>query len=350
MGSSDSPSLDPLAIAAAAAVLDVVPAYIAWLDADGTILGVNEAWRQFMVEHGHAADCGPGANFLHLRDKLEAAQEGRMPRFAQLVRDVMAGSQARVVMQHRSVFAASERWFRVTIAPLMVQGRRGAVLTFVELTDERAAHAALARSEAGLRRAAEQLEHIVDASHDVICAFDRDGRILQVSAACARIWGYEPAELVGQRYIDFVYPEDRAATIAAGERVLAGEALRHFEHRWLRKDGGVSFVLWSAQWSPAMQATFAVARDVSEARLMEEAGRMLDERLRNTLDNMNDAFITIDRRWRISFVNKAGARLARRDAADLVGRSVWDEFPEAGRSRIGTEYRRAMETRTAVEL
>ena len=349
MGGSDSPLLDSVAAAASRAVLDGVPANVGWLDADGVLLGVNEPWRAFMQAHGREAECRPGVNYLELRGRLER-EAGVEPGLCERIRAVLEGREARFTAEYRSVLARGERWYRVTVMPLEIGGAPGAVITWWDLTEERDAQRALARNEASLRRTAAQLEHIVNASHDVICAFDAEGRFLQVSAACARVWGYQPAELVGQRFLDFVYPDDRTPALHAGMRVLAGEPVRHLESRWVRKDGSVCHVQWTCQWSHEMSAAFGVARDVSEAKLIEEAGRVLNERLRVTLDNMNDAFMTLDARWRMTFVNQAFARLAGRDAAELTGRILWAEYPDALESSFHAHYARALREQVSVEF
>ena len=349
MGGSDSPLLDSVAAAASRAVLDGVPANIGWVDANGILVGVNEPWRAFMQAHGREAECRPGVNYLELRQRLER-EAGEQSGLSERIRAVIDGREPRFTAEYRSHLARGERWYRVTVMPLEIGGAGGAVVTWWDLTEERKAQAALARNEASLRRTAAQLEHIVDASHDVICAFDAEGRFLQVSAACARVWGYPPSELVGQRFLDFVYPDDRTPALHAGMRVLAGEPVRHFESRWVRKDGSVCHVQWSCQWSSDMDAAFGVARDVSEAKLVEEAGRVLNERLRVTLDNMNDAFMTLDTRWRITFVNQALARLAGRDPADLIGRILWTEYPEALESSFPVNYQRALREQVTVEF
>lgn len=46
----------------------------------------------------------------------------------------------------------------------------------------------------------------VDLLLDAVCVVDRDGRFLFASAACERIFGYRPDEMVGTLMIDMVRP------------------------------------------------------------------------------------------------------------------------------------------------
>jgi diguanylate cyclase (GGDEF)-like protein/PAS domain S-box-containing protein len=104
---------------------------------------------------------------------------------------------------------------------------------------------------------------------DAVCAVDADGRFVFVSAACERIFGYTPEEMVGTAMIDMVAPEDRARTVAQVAEVMSGAASPHFENRYLRKDGRRVDIMWSARWSDTDQLRIAVARDVTERKRAE---------------------------------------------------------------------------------
>lgn len=107
------------------------------------------------------------------------------------------------------------------------------------------------------------LASFTDLLLDAVCMVDVDGRFVFVSAACERIFGYTQQEMVGLQMIDLVAPADRARTLAAARAIMDGHAQTHFENRYLRKDGRLVHIMWSARWSAADQLRVAVARDVS---------------------------------------------------------------------------------------
>jgi PAS domain S-box-containing protein len=153
-------------------------------------------------------------------------------------------------------------WFKWTLAGVMLLLATGAAWA---VTLQRAA-ARLRASETAQRRLAEELTRVFDNSQDAICVFDGDLRVLRVSRACERLWGYEPQELVGRSWLDFVPPEDRLRTIEAARRVQRGQVNRDLAGRALRKDGSLATTIWSAVWSHGQQEMYCVARDETERR------------------------------------------------------------------------------------
>ncbi|MDF9777324.1 sensor domain-containing protein [Pseudomonas baetica] len=113
------------------------------------------------------------------------------------------------------------------------------------------------------------LASYIDLLLDAVCAVDKQGRFVFVSAACERIFGYSADELIGQSMIDMVHPGDRQRTLDAAREIMGGEPKLNFENRYLRKDGSVVHILWSARWSEDDQLRIAVARDITERKQAE---------------------------------------------------------------------------------
>ncbi|MEO8230253.1 MAG: PAS domain-containing protein, partial [Chloroflexota bacterium] len=87
-----------------------------------------------------------------------------------------------------------------------------------------------------------------------------------------------------------------------------------------------------------------VVQDVSALREAQVHAERFDARLVRTLASMTDAFYTLDRDWRFTFVNPEAERIQQRTRAQMLGHSVWDVFPEAVGTIFDLEFRRAVET------
>ncbi len=117
--------------------------------------------------------------------------------------------------------------------------------------------------------AAPRLEHVLDQMMDAVCVVDGEDRFVYVNAACEQIFGYAPEELIGRVLFDLIHPEDLARTRAAAATVLAGRPINHFENRYLRKDGRIVHIMWTARWSEADGYRIGVARDITEHKRAE---------------------------------------------------------------------------------
>lgn len=60
------------------------------------------------------------------------------------------------------------------------------------------------------------------------------------------------------------------------------------------------------------------------------------------IDQLTDAVFALDHNWRFTFFNTEAEKLLLRKKEDVLGKIVWDEFPEAFRTTFYYEYNKAM--------
>jgi PAS domain S-box-containing protein len=158
------------------------------------------------------------------------------------------------------------------------QGEPQHFLLMVEdISERKASETALDASRRELQAALDANQLVMDNSQDVICTIDEQGCFLSVNAACEELWGYEAVELIGRRYIDFVFPDDRPMTDAAAKDMLETGKVTDFVNRYVRKDGTLVDVLWSVTWSAKDRIMFCVAHDVTDRARIEKALREAKE-------------------------------------------------------------------------
>jgi len=74
---------------------------------------------------------------------------------------------------------------------------------------------------------------------------------------------------------------------------------------------------------------YGTALDIEDSVREGERAAALATELTQTLNAMHDAFYTVTPDWRFLFINDAAERLMQRPRETLLGRVLWDEFPEA---------------------
>ncbi|MGY4761474.1 PAS domain S-box protein [Paenibacillus caseinilyticus] len=68
------------------------------------------------------------------------------------------------------------------------------------------------------------------------------------------------------------------------------------------------------------------------------------------LEQTRDGFYSLDRQWRITYVNQRAAEMLQRDRESLTGRTVWDEFPEDVSSSFYTNFHKAVQDSVVMEF
>ncbi len=144
----------------------------------------------------------------------------------------------------------------------------------------------------------------MDSSLDVICTLDAAGRFYEVSAACETVWGYTRQELIGMNSTELVHPDDKAKTTRFVDEIVAGGMTRDFRNQWVRKDGTIVDLMWSAKWSSEDKLMYCVARDVTERKRALEALRESEKRFRELADFMPNVVWTSDASGRVDYYNR----------------------------------------------
>jgi PAS domain S-box-containing protein len=121
---------------------------------------------------------------------------------------------------------------------------------------------------------------LFDLSADMLCVAGMDGYFRELNPAFERVLGYTAEEMMRRPFIEFVHPDDRAATLAEMEKLAAGAVTLHFENRYRRKDGVYRWLWWTSRPDTARGLLFAVARDVTERKELEHRLRRAEEELR----------------------------------------------------------------------
>lgn len=112
----------------------------------------------------------------------------------------------------------------------------------------------------------------------------------------------------------------------------------------LLKEGATDYVLKNRliRLAPAVLRAFNEAQEKRERRKVEDALKELREMLYTTLENITDAFFTVDHRWRFTYLNRDAERIWKKNRKNLLGESIWDVSSGELRSLIEPQFSKAM--------
>lgn len=118
------------------------------------------------------------------------------------------------------------------------------------------------------------LENIVGRSNAMLSVVDPLGFFIYVNPAWTSSLGWEPSEIIGKSYLDFVHPDDVEETVAVAEALDGGTDVTGFTNRYRSKDGHYRNIKW---WSEPGNDDYiyATAQDVTEVyRLSSRAAEI----------------------------------------------------------------------------
>jgi PAS domain S-box-containing protein len=90
--------------------------------------------------------------------------------------------------------------------------------------------------------------------------------------------------------------------------------------------------------------------DISRAKKAQDALRESEERNRGILESIADAFLSLDDNLVVRYLNPAAEGMLNRKAAEVIGRRLFDAFPEARGSVFEENCARCIHTKTALSF
>jgi len=182
---------------------------------------------------------------------------------------------------------------------------------------------------------------------------DAEGRVVSWNPGVEKLLGYTESEIVGQSFAVIFSPEDVAADVPAKEIKQAARTGRAEDKRWHQRKDGSRFwangMVMSLKNDDGSLRGFAkVMRDDTAQKLAEEKLEQSNRQVENILESISDGFYSLDREWRFTHINRNSEKLTLRSREELLGKNLWEEFPEIVGSKFEENYRRAVREQTAV--
>ncbi|MEA3500622.1 MAG: PAS domain S-box protein, partial [Candidatus Marinimicrobia bacterium] len=154
----------------------------------------------------------------------------------------------------------------------------------------------LKENEKKLVKSEEKFRNLAENMNEILYFIDIKGIVTYISSSVKRIGGYEPSEIIGQHFTNFVYSEDVQGRKDQFQKTKAG-IIKESEYRYLTKSGEV---LWVKTYprpiykNDSLIGIQGILTDITERKKTEEVQRMIY----NVTDAINttkdlDEFYTI---------------------------------------------------------
>ncbi|MES9918253.1 MAG: PAS domain S-box protein, partial [Candidatus Thiodiazotropha sp. 4PDIV1] len=257
---------------------------LAVANTEGNFVEVNHAWKEILGWEPEDLLSDTFLSFVH-PDDIDATVD-------QIQSQKKSGTKVQQFVNRYRCKDGSYRWLEWT-ASAEVDG-------FIY---------AIARDKTDQKRIEQERDRFFDISIDLLVIANTDGTFRKVNERWTEILGWEQSELVNRPFFDFVHPDDIEPTMIELEREKRGERVTKFVNRYRCKDDSYLYLEWTTQ--PETDGTiYAVARDITERKLAEQAIIQSVERYQSVIQTASDGFWVIDIHGNILEVNDSYCRLS----------------------------------------
>lgn len=248
----------------AKASLDALDSNIAVIDTSGTIILVNEAWRNFALNNGgYGQTLEAGGDYLEVVRQASVAGEPYSTRAYNGLRALLTGETRHFKHEYPCHSAHQERWFLMQGTPLIREGRiYGAVLNHLDITERYQAERSLQRSE-------QRFIEIASTIDEVIWIRTKQ-QVIYVNDSYTRIWGQSSESLYAdpQSFFKAIHPEDRPQVVSNHQQCSEQGHSFTGTYRVIRPDGEIRWI--DEREFPVHEESGEVIRFVGSARDITE--------------------------------------------------------------------------------
>jgi len=343
-------------------VLDGLTAHVCVLDDTGTVVAVNQAWRDFAAAEAAVPDqVHEGANYLAVCDRAargpgansaDNAHCAEAAPFAALLREVLDGRRTQFQLEYTCHSPTEQRWFLARVSRIAGSVPPRFVVAHDNVTALKAAQQTLRDSEALLL---DLTASIPGAMFRLVHRAGDGWRFVYFSPGLEALFELTPEQACGDVHAlgACILPEDKRAHDASVRAAVRGGRAWEHEYRIRTASGRLKWVHVKASPKPDAAGKVmwtGMLTDVSVRKQMEAGLKASEQKYRTLFETVPQGVVYQDRLGRITSANPAALRILGLTLAQMQSLQWidprWQALREDGSDFPGDEHPAMVALRT----
>jgi len=245
----------------------------------------------------------------------------------QAMRSVKERKQNYFQFRHR-LADGQIRDVEVYSTPILFQGQTLLFSVIHDITDRRLAEKALRDSE-------EQYRDLVQNANNVILRATPQWEITFFNSYAQEFFGYTEEEILGKSVFGTIVPDAESLTgrdlnVILNDIAKYPDKYRYNENENIRKNGERVWLAWTnkvlADSEGNPKEILCIANDITEKKQAEKALSESEEKYRNLVENLSDAFFMTDIKGTVFYISPIIEAIVGLKPEEIVGRHLSEFF------------------------
>jgi PAS domain S-box-containing protein len=192
-----------------------------------------------------------------------------------------------------------------------------------------------------------RFKSLIENDYTITSLIDENYKTIYRSPSAESILGWTEEERNNMPIEDIMHPDEYEQQRSTMKELIANPGKPvHTVFRTKHKKGHylwVESVAVNRLNDPNVKAIVINMHDITERKKSEDSIRENEENYRLLIERISDGFIALDENFRYTFVNKKIGEMTGKDPKWLIGKKVWEVFPEAVGSETYNAFTQAFE-------